>query len=159
MAFRESLGMRLRSAYLSMHRCFQAHCDKFGVTADQFVVLTLLAEEDGIIQKELVRRTYSDANTIAALVGLLEKKGLVRRIRHEDDGRAWCVYLTPQGRRRQRELARSTEALHRQLREAVSPEDMPTLLRCLQRIAEVMAPPRESKKNRVPVSTRSVPCA
>ncbi len=157
MAFRESLGMRLRGAYLSMHRSFQAHCAGFGVTADQFVVLSLLAEEDGIIQKELVRRTYSDANTIAALVGLLEEKGLVRRVRPAHDGRARCVYLTPKGRRLQRELAGSAEALHRQLREAMSPADMPTLLRCLQSIAEVMAQPRELKKSRVPVSTRSVP--
>lgn len=157
MSFRDGLGMRLRCAYLSMHRRFQAHCAEFGVTADQFVVMSLLAEEDGIIQKELVLRIHSDANTIAALLGLLEEKGLIRRVCAEHDGRARCVHLTPKGRRLHGELAGSSEELHRQLRKAVPPEDLPTLLRYLQSIAEVMALPREPKKNQVPVSTRSVP--
>ena len=105
--FGNTLGMKLRGAYLSMHRTFQAHFARFGITADQFVVLSLLAAEDGLIQRELVRRTSSDANTITALLRLLERDGLIRRVRHENDGRARCVFLTERGRQLQRKLERS----------------------------------------------------
>ncbi len=142
MSFSNGLGMRLRAAYLSMHRTFQAHFAPFGITADQFVVLSLLAEEDGIIQRELVRRTCSDANTVTALLRLLERKGLIRRVRHDDDGRARCVHLTPEGRRLQRELVRSSEHLHRQLRESMPSDELTTLLRCLERVADAMKPAR-----------------
>jgi MarR family transcriptional regulator for hemolysin len=137
-----------------MHRCFQAHFARFGITADQFVVLTLLAEEDGIIQKELVRRTYSDANTITALLGLLEKKGLVQRVRPQNDGRVRCIYLTPEGRQLQQDLSTSAESLHQQLRQAVPPEELPALLRCLHGIATEMTPIHQSKK-KVSTSTRT----
>ena len=141
MTFRHRLGMSLRGAYLSMHRRFQAHYAPFGVTADQFVILTLLAEEDGIIQRELVERTFSDANTIAAILRLLEKRRLIRRAPHEHDRRARCVYLTPQGRRLQEQLFAAGEPLHRRLREAIPPEEMAVVLKGLRRIAEVMALP------------------
>lgn len=138
MPFRCGLGMRLRAAYLSMHRTFQAHFAPFGVTADQFVVLSLLAEEDGIIQRELVRRTCSDANTITALLGLLERKRLISRVRHDNDGRARCIYLTAEGHTLQRKLARSSEHLHSRLHESVPPEELAHLLRCLERVAAAM---------------------
>lgn len=138
MSFRDSFGMRLRGAYLSMHRTFQAHFAPFGVTADQFVVLSLLAEEDGIIQRELVRRTWSDANTMAALLRLLERKGLIRRVRPDDDGRARCVHLTPKGRKLQRELARSSEHLQRRLQEAAAPNESAALIRCLERVTATL---------------------
>ena len=44
MVFRDTLGMRLRGAYLTFHRLANAHFEPFGVTADQFVVMTLMAE-------------------------------------------------------------------------------------------------------------------
>jgi DNA-binding MarR family transcriptional regulator len=153
-SFRIGLEMRLRGAYLSMHRTFQAEFAPCGVTADQFVVLSLLAEEDGIIQRELIRRTCSDANTITALLRLLERKGLIRRVRHNSDGRARCVHLTPEGRRLQIELARSSEHLHRRLQEAVPPDELVTLLRCLERVAAAMRPQPQRGEKTITLSTR-----
>lgn len=146
MAFREQLGMRLRGAYLGMHRRFQARFAKLGVTADQFVVLTLLAEDDGIIQKELTRRTCSDANTIAALVALLERNGWVRREPSSEDRRARRVFLTPEGRRLQRRLDRSAADLHRRLFEALSKEQTAVVLAALERIQAAMTTPHGSKR-------------
>ena len=136
--FENSLGMKLRGAYLSMHRAFQAHFAHDGITADQFVVLSLLTAEDGLIQRELVRQTSSDANTITALLRILERDGLIRRVRHETDGRARCVFLTERGRRLQRKLERSADSLHRTLQAAVAPGDLPVLLRSLEQINATM---------------------
>ena len=92
------IAMALRAAYLSMHRQTNAHLAPFGVTADQFVCLVILAEQDGITQQELVRRATSDPNTIRAMLVLLEKRGLVLREQHPIDGRARSVSLTDKGR-------------------------------------------------------------
>ena len=140
-SFRDGLGMRLRGAYLSMHRYFNDHCAQFGSTADQYVVLTVLSEEDGITQQELARRIYSDQNTVAAMMLLLEKRGLIRRRTHTNDGRARCVYLTSKGRKLQEKLDASAELLHRQLREALLPEEKDAVLNGLKRIADAVAPP------------------
>lgn len=138
MAFRDQLGMKLRAAYLAMHRRFQTRLATSGVTADQFVVLSVLAEEDGIIQKELMRRTYSDANTTGALVALLERGGWIRREVSLADGRARCVFLTSAGRRLQKRLAYGTADLHKQLFAAVSADELASLVAALEKVTHVM---------------------
>ena len=77
----------LRKSYLTFHRRVNARVHKSGVTADQFVVLTELLREEGITQVTIVERTGSDANTITALLRLMERRGLVRREVHEHDAR------------------------------------------------------------------------
>jgi DNA-binding MarR family transcriptional regulator len=127
--------MRLRGAYLAMHRAFQAFFVPFGVTADQFVALSLLAEEDGAIQRDLAQRSHSDANTVAALLRLLEQKGLVRRERDREDARALRVFLTPKGRALQMELARESEAMHARLIGSVPEAEREGFLRLLERVS------------------------
>ncbi len=132
-----------------MHRTFNAHFAQYGATADQFVILTLLAEEDGVTQQELVRRAFSDPNTITVMLRLLEKRGLIRRLSHSHDGRARLVYLTPKGRALQRKLDTGAEALHAMLRKAVPAADAPRVREDLRRVAETMAPPPPRSRRRV----------
>ena len=76
------IPMNLRAAYLSMHRMTNAHLSKHGVTADQFVCLSILFEKDGLTQKELVQSATSDPNTIRAMLVLLENQGFIARDVH-----------------------------------------------------------------------------
>jgi hypothetical protein len=57
-------AMRLRVAYLSLHRRTNAELAPLGLTADQFVLLTSLVSAGGVTQKELVRPTGSDPKTM-----------------------------------------------------------------------------------------------
>jgi len=82
-----------------MHRQTDACLATSGCTADQFVLLGLLAREDAVTQQELVLRASSDPNTVRAMLVLLEKRGLVARVGHPTDGRARSVTLTGKGRR------------------------------------------------------------
>jgi DNA-binding MarR family transcriptional regulator len=66
--------MWLRKAYLSFHRRANALMLDHGVTADQFVLLSVLAREPGIMQITIVERTASDPNTVAAILRLLEER-------------------------------------------------------------------------------------
>jgi DNA-binding MarR family transcriptional regulator len=142
--FRDTLGMRLRSAYLTFHRRANAHFEQFGVTADQFVVLTLLAEEDGVTQRDLVAQAFSDANTIGEMLARLEKKQFVRRERHPRDGRARCVFLTPRGRRKQKQLWDSWEGHLQEVDNAFRPEQLEALKCLLGRIPDAVAASRDS---------------
>ncbi len=132
--------MRLRGAYLSMHRSFNALFAQFGVTADQYVMLRLLSEEDGITQQELGRRMFSDANTVTAMLALLEKRKLLRRKNHARDGRARLVFLTPKGRRLFTKLQEGSLALHERLEGCVQAREHEPMMVALARIAETMAP-------------------
>jgi DNA-binding MarR family transcriptional regulator len=127
-------AMLLRKAYLTFHRRANARILKSGITADQFVALTMLAQQEGITQITLVERTGSDPNTVTAILRLLERRGLVRREAHARDGRARCVFLTPKGRRVQRRLTRDADVMLAALWNAVDEQARPTVLRALEHI-------------------------
>lgn len=113
--FTNSPAHRLRSAYLRMHRVTNRAFREFGVTADQYVLLRLLCEEDGLSQQDLGSRSASDATTIGRMLNLLERKQLIQRKQSQDDGRARLVYVTASGRRMTRKLYRAAESIREHL--------------------------------------------
>jgi DNA-binding MarR family transcriptional regulator len=133
------LALGLRAAYLTMHRRANAAFAEFGLTADQFVLLTVLAEGDGVTQKELARRASSDPNTMSEMLGRLEQRRLIVRERHADDGRALRVSLTEVGREAQRRAMEGTIALREALAALVPEDEVETLLDHLKRIADAMS--------------------
>ncbi len=139
--FAESFGIRLRRAYQSLHRRANAELrQQFGVTADQFVVLSLLAERDGISQQEICSRCYSDPSTIGALVRRMEGRGWVRRETDPRDGRARQVHLTDAGRQLQQELWTAADgSFHRDLWAVPrNVEEERVLFDALDRVVEAM---------------------
>ncbi len=139
--FADSIGIRLRRAYQSLHRRANAELRRrFDVTADQFVVLSLLAERDAVSQQELCRRCYSDPSTVGALVRLAESRGWVVRRPDPDYARARHVRLTRAGRRLQAKLWKAAgESFHRDLWAVpASGEEERVLLDALDRVVAAM---------------------
>jgi DNA-binding MarR family transcriptional regulator len=134
------MAMGLRAAYWAMHRQTEASLARGGVTADQFVLLALLAQEDGITQQQLVRRASSDANTVRAMLVRLEGRGLVAREQHPTDRRARRVTLTREGRRTYERLWADSEPVRERLLAALRPEEAEVLVEILKRICEAITP-------------------
>jgi DNA-binding MarR family transcriptional regulator len=122
-----------------MHRVSDALFSKYGVTADQFVLLACLAEQDAITQQELARRASSDPSTIRAMLVLLEGRGLVARERHPDDNRARVVTLTTKGRRLFERLWKTSEPIRVRMLSGFSAEEAGLLVSCLLRLIDNMA--------------------
>jgi DNA-binding MarR family transcriptional regulator len=135
------IARALRAAYLALHRQTNECFAKDGVTADQFVLLSALADSDAVTQQELVRRVNSDPNTVRAMLLLLEGRRLVARERHPSDGRARCVTLTVKGRQVFRKLWAKSDPLRARLVGAFQPDEVTALLGLLRRVGEVMVPP------------------
>jgi DNA-binding MarR family transcriptional regulator len=144
------LGMWLRKAYLSFHRRANAWMSGHGVTADQFVLLSVVAREPGITQITIVERTASDPNTVAAILRLLEQRRLVRREAHASDGRARCVFLTAEGRRVQRRAARDAEPILTALLDCMADCDNSQIERFLQRVHQAFSRPFADAKRQPP---------
>ena len=139
MATARGLPLGLRAAYLAMNRQTDACLVKEGYTADQFVLLGLLARGDAVTQQELVRRASSDPNTVRAMLVLLEKRGMVAREGHPTDGRAHSVSLTGKGRRLHKRLLADTEPLRKRLRSLFRSEEWEALIDFLSRISKELS--------------------
>jgi DNA-binding MarR family transcriptional regulator len=133
---RRELPRLLRSAYFAMHRVSDAHFSRHGVTADQFVLLACLAEQDGVTQQELARRASSDPSTVRAMLVLLEGRGLVSRERRPDDRRARVVRLTARGRRLHERLLGTSEPIRVRMLAGFSPEEARLLVGGLRRLID-----------------------
>jgi DNA-binding MarR family transcriptional regulator len=135
------VGMWLRKAYLSFHRRANAWMLNHGVTADQFVLLSVVAREPGLTQIAIVERTASDPNTVAAILRLLEQRRLIRREAHARDGRARCVFLTAEGRRVQRRAAKDAEPILATLLGCLADRDSSQIGRFLQGVHQAFSKP------------------
>lgn len=136
---RRELPRLLRAAYFGMHRVSDAHFSSHGVTADQFVLLASLAEQDSITQQELARRVSSDPSTVRAMLVLLEGRGLVDRGRHPDDSRARLVTLTARGRRLFERLWKTSEPIRVRMLAGFSANEARLLVGCLRRLIDNLA--------------------
>ncbi len=139
MPLRDKISLHLRQAYLAMHRRAQAHFAQFGVTADQYVLLCLLADNGPMTQVALGEKAGSDANTITAMLGRLETKKLVLRKSHPEDGRARLVSLSRSGARFQKKLVASVEDLYARLDAAVPPRSRASFCHQLDDITRAMS--------------------
>ncbi|MBN1974982.1 MAG: MarR family transcriptional regulator [Sedimentisphaerales bacterium] len=117
-----------------VHRLTDACCVKYNITAKQFVLLLLLAEEDGITQQELVKRAASDPNTIRAMLLLLEKNGMVKRDQHINDGRKHHITITQKGRHAYENALRDSEPIRKQMYESFSNDELKILKTFLARL-------------------------
>ena len=133
-----TLGMLLRNAYFALRRCSNAHCSLFEANGDQFVLLKLLADQEGVTQQDLVKRAGYDASTTGNMLKLMEQQELIVREPHPRDGRAKLVRLTKKGRQRHRQLWQSTASVRRRLLACVRPQDRDIFAETLLRIADEM---------------------
>ncbi|BFM15159.1 hypothetical protein R50073_13420 [Maricurvus nonylphenolicus] len=67
------------------------------VTPPQLLMLTFLSRFPGSDQISLAYACSMDRSTTATLVKSLEKANLLTRTRDPNDGRRWCLNITPQG--------------------------------------------------------------
>ena len=135
MKFTETIPMRLRCAYLTLHRTAQAHFSQFHITTDQYVLLSVLADESGLTQTELGERMSSDPNTVTAMLRLLEEKELLYRKKCRNDARARRVHLSAKGKRLQKKLIQSSTQLHTILDQAMSASERKVFMKVLETIS------------------------
>jgi DNA-binding MarR family transcriptional regulator len=128
------LALALRAAYLALHRRTDAALTGCGATADQFVILAVLAEGDALTQRDLARRASSDPNTVRAMLLILERRGFVARRPHRTDARARTVTLTAKGQRTCEHLWAVSEAVRKELVDVLHDNEQNTLFELLQRI-------------------------
>ncbi|MDX1962842.1 MAG: MarR family transcriptional regulator [Pirellulales bacterium] len=139
MKAKDQLPLELRAVYLALHRRSDMHFVKYGVTADQFVLLATLARGHALTQRELASRMPSDPSTVRAMLVLLEKRGLVTRNTHPTDARARTVALTHTGLRKYRQVWQAGQSIRDQMVALLSEEEKKYLVKLLRLVSQSLA--------------------
>jgi DNA-binding MarR family transcriptional regulator len=95
-----SIGFLLYSTALALKKRFLRALGESGidVTQEQFTLLGLLWEHDGLYQSELAECAFKDRHSVTRILAGLESKGLVQRRPDAFDARLARCYLTDVGR-------------------------------------------------------------
>ena len=100
----KSVGFLLAKAYQRGCAIYKEEFSGYDLTTQQFGLLAFLWQKDGLSQTELSERSQIDRTTMGGLIDRLEKEGLVKRLPHPDDRRAYSICLTEKGKSLEAEL-------------------------------------------------------
>ena len=88
----------------SLRRIVQAlrqsalHSEKAsGLTGAQALVLRTIGDREGASVNDLAAATFTHQSTVSEVIAKLEARGLVQRLRSDQDGRKTAVWLTADG--------------------------------------------------------------
>jgi DNA-binding MarR family transcriptional regulator len=109
---------------------------QLGMRLKHFVVLSYLADRDGIPQQELGDICGVDANNLVLLLNELEATGLAQRRRDPDDRRRHIVQITSDGRRAFKRGESAREAVEDDVLGALDADERQTLRSLLAKALE-----------------------
>jgi MarR family transcriptional regulator, organic hydroperoxide resistance regulator len=102
----------------------------------QITCLRLLAERDGICQRDIADALRISRARVTGIVQALERAGAIRRERDASDARLTRVYVTEAGRELDRQKGHIREARINQLFADMAPEDRVELRRRLDDLTD-----------------------
>lgn len=114
---------------------FQRRLAPLGVDPRTYAVLLALAASDGQSQRQLSAQLGIHRNVMVTLIDTLESQGLVRRLPHPEDRRAFAVTLTDKARDLLPALDEQGRALEDEITGPLSAAERAALLNKLQRIS------------------------
>lgn len=116
-----------------MYRRFREHAGE-EITPEQWMVLIRLWERDARTQADLCEVTLRDAPTMSRIVDGMERRNLLARKPHPDDGRARIIQLTRKGRELEKKLVPVARKLVNRLVAGISEADLVTTRATLRKM-------------------------
>lgn len=128
----------------------------FGITTEQWALLSCLWEHDGLTQLELGQHADKDRHIISRMIDSLEAGGLVRRRTSTLDRRIRQVELTRKGRAAQAPLTRIVTAYLEEIFAGLSQAELGGFLTTLEHIIARLEP-RSAPSEATPSRQRCQP--
>lgn len=96
---RQSIGFLVRRLQSSLRRTIDDGMARHGLTDAQWAPLLLIRSGGAYTAATLAQALDLDAGAMTRILNRLQAKGLIRRIRSDDDRRVWTLKLTAAGQR------------------------------------------------------------
>lgn len=110
------------------------------VTLRQIAILNAIKDGGTIIQSEIVQRTGIDRSTVTELMGRMDARGLVTRVRDRRDARAYLVTVTKQGEQQLTAAAQASQRAARSFIGSIPSAERPAFLNGLATAAGLSEP-------------------
>lgn len=142
----ESIGRDVSHLFRSINIYLTNMLEPYGLGSGQFPFFMRLLHHDGVSQETLANMLRFDRATITRSLNKLEDQGYVVRKRDPHDKRAYCVYLTENGRRLGPQLLKIGADLNDILLQGFSDEEKAMFLSLVGKAAMNIASENGKKK-------------
>lgn len=132
--FSRSLPMMLYRTLDAVMPRFRSIFGEFGLTEQQWRVLRVLWEVDGIGFSDLAETTCIPAPSLVGVVDRLAKNGLVERRRSDADRRMVFVHATETGQQLEERVRPSVVRAYGELQASIDPADWERLISGMEAI-------------------------
>lgn len=124
-----------RTAFTMKHKLHKLFKSKgYTATPEHWAMLNLLEEEEGLSQSEMAGKTTKDKANITRILDVMQRNGLIQRRKHENDRRAYKIFLTDKGRNLQHTLTQYVQEIDNQASAGLSEYELQELKRILKRM-------------------------
>jgi DNA-binding MarR family transcriptional regulator len=132
----DSLGLMIYRTGLALKSSLQRRFKEHGIeiTAEQWVLIRHLWEEEGLSQRQIGEKAAKDKPNITRMLDALEKKRLIRRQPDLRDRRKFCIYLTKEGKQLHDRLLPLTRTFRERITQDLSQPEMDHLKDALTKI-------------------------
>jgi DNA-binding MarR family transcriptional regulator len=128
------VGYNTRRASLVIMGEFFTRMSAFDLRIVDFSVLSLITHNPGITSKQLCNTLGIQAPNLVSMITTLEKRVLIKRMPHPNDGRAMGLHLTEAGEQMMRSAEKVAAKLELDATAKLTPEERKTLMALLKKI-------------------------
>lgn len=132
------VGYELKRVQHDLRLGMDGTLKELGVTTPQYAALSVLAEEPGLSNATLARRSFVTPQTMNQILVRLEAAGLVERHAHPEHGRILQACLTEEGERLRQECAERVDAVEGLMVSGLSAEERSNILGLLRRCSAAL---------------------
>lgn len=128
------LGYNARRVSLKVIEQFSLRMVGYGLSPVDFSILSLITHNPGITSRQICSALNLLPPNLVGKINTIEKRALVTRRPHPDDGRAIGLYLTDSGRQMMLEAEDTATQLELEVSSKLTAAEAKTLLELLQKV-------------------------
>ena len=128
------LGYNARRVSLKVIELFTERMAGYGLSPVDFSILSLITHNPGITSRQICNALNLLPPNLVGKINAMEKRDLLARLPHPDDGRAIGLYLTDAGEKLMVQAEKTATGLELDAASRLSAAEKKTLLKLLQKV-------------------------
>jgi len=129
------VGYAATRASVELKKSFSKHIGPLQLKAVEFSILTLVASNEQVNQKQLGKALDVSAPNLAVTLDRMVERGWIERVRSTEDRRAQIVVLTPRGSQLIKRAQKIAATMEDETLRVLSPAERLLLLELLLKVA------------------------
>jgi DNA-binding MarR family transcriptional regulator len=136
MNLHDLIGYLVHRTDVKMTNYFTERLKPYGVTPEQWSIISILSSSKVTTQKELAKSINKNQTTVVRMIQSMEKKGLVKKTYNQQDRRSHDLILTPKGSDLKKDLLPEVKDAHNFVTSSLSEQETEQLKVLLNKLYE-----------------------